>query len=49
MYEGYDEFLYRLNKGDRPKSTIVRGSYHGRMMNLEKKPSVFAAEKIITS
>ncbi len=39
--------MYRLKKGDRPKSTIVRGSYHGRMMNFEKKPAVFAAEKIV--
>jgi hypothetical protein len=49
IHEGYDELMNRIQTGERPKSTLVRSSIGGRGSKMiEKRPAVFAAEKIVT-
>lgn len=50
LHEDYDEFMGRLQRGERPKSTFVRTSMAGGRNNtvIEKRPALFAAEKIVT-
>lgn len=50
LHEGYDEFMGRLQRGERPKSTLVRASFAGGRPDkvIEKRPAEFAAEKIVT-
>lgn len=50
LHEGYDEFITRMKRGERPRSTIVKSSYGGRgTQMLEKRPAVFADKKIVLS